>query len=99
MGTTLYPLGDEEEDGKVRLSVTLTKEQYADLIAAGKIWDAIDKALGKKRQKWKLTRVLSRFLDRARDIFWDELGGRPASAEDLDKFVAQAVERIKQRSK
>jgi hypothetical protein len=91
-----YPAEDETEPNAVRFSVTLTKEQHADLELVARLWNEFDARLGIKRQhKWKLNSVLARFVSLGLDGQWEELGGRPSTAEGREEVVRVAAERVK----
>lgn len=99
MAASYYPVEDDEGPDRVRFTVSLTKEQHADLELVAEIWNELDRALGKERKKWKLNGVIERLAAIGIDGFWQQMGGRPPTREGREEFIAEAVERIRRSEK
>lgn len=100
MANRYYPLEEESEDDRVRLSISLSKEQHAALQLIELLWNALDDALGRQTgRKWKISRVVERFVSVGIKGFWDEVGGEPAPGMSNEEFIRQAVDRVRRQAK
>lgn len=100
MANRYYPLEDEDGPGRVRLSISLTKEQHEQLELVARLWNALDDALERPRgRKWKITSVIERMVVVGLDGFWNEIGGLPPPGADHQAFINAAVERVKRQAK
>jgi hypothetical protein len=100
MAPSYYPFDDEEDVERVATTVRLRPIQHEDIETISDLWNAMDDALGRKRQKkWKASSVIERLLAVGIDGFWEQVGGRPSSKADREAFVKQAVEQLKKKTK
>jgi len=100
MALSYYPLDESDSEEKVRTSVELPLELHLDVQFLADLWNEIDKTLGKRRRrKWKAASVQRRLIEVGVAGFWQQVGGRPATKQDRQEFVAQALERLRKPSK
>lgn len=93
-----YPLGDDDDADTIRTNVRLPRELDADIKLIAALWTALDVAMKKKSpRKWKGNSVMERFIQVGVAGFWDQVGGRPDTAEDRDAFVERAIARLAKR--
>jgi hypothetical protein len=99
MSASYYPVDDREDPDRVRTSVRLPLETHADIEIIAKLWNELDRALGRKRtKKWKPASVIERLVTVGIDGFWAQIGGRPSTQEGRDDFARKALERLKKSS-
>lgn len=78
---------------KARISVRLDVTETSDLQAIAKLWNAVNKELGRKRgRKWKPASLIEFFVRVGMSEFWKAIGGRQAPKEAYDDLVRRAVE-------
>jgi hypothetical protein len=52
----------------------------------------------KAPRKWKGNSVMERFIQVGVAGFWEQIGGRPDTAEDRDAFIERAIEKLAKRA-
>lgn len=99
MASDYYPVNVDEDSDQERISITFTAQQIEDLKLIAEIWNALDRALGIERKKWKLQGVVSRLINVGSDAVWQQLGGRPTTKAERDQFVRDVADRISKQKK
>lgn len=95
MSASYYPVDEESGEERVRTSVRLSQEQHADIELITKLWNDLDRVLGRQRsRKWKAASVIERLVAVGIDGFWAQVGGRPDTREGREDFIRQAAEKL-----
>jgi hypothetical protein len=100
MAQSYYPLDDAKVGEPIRTSVSLTPEQHQDVELIAKLWNELDKELGRRRpRKWKAASVMQRLIAVGIDGFWGQIGGRPTTKDEREAVIAKVVALAREKSK
>lgn len=100
MAQSYYPIDEESEGDRVRTSVRLLPEQHQDIELMAKLWNDLDRELGRRRpRKWKAASVIERLIAVGIDGFWGQIGGRPTTKDAREEAIAKVVAIARERTK
>lgn len=90
-----YPTEEDDDVERVPLTVRVPAGHHEEIELIAQLWNEFDVQLAKKKaKKWKSSSVIERFIALGIDSFWDQVGGRPATKEGREEFIARAVEKL-----
>lgn len=93
MDASYYPLDETNEDARIRTSVRLPVDKHRRVEFLVDLWNALDKAQGKRRaKKWKAASVIERLVSVGLDNFAKQVGGFPETAEQRQAMLKRAGE-------
>src|SRR6266545_3308129 len=95
MAAAYYPLNEDQEAERIRTSVRLPIPEHERVAFLADLWNALDKASGKKRaKKWKAASVIERLVSVGLDGFAGQIGGWPESKAERAEMIKRASEVI-----
>jgi hypothetical protein len=95
-----YPLEPKRRPEVRAQTIRVSKETADDLQVIADLWNRFDRTLGKRGgRKWKVSSVIGRLLSTSVDAFWEQVGGRPSSSTELERFMEEAVQRVARAAK
>lgn len=99
MAQSYYPLDEAKTGEPIRTSVRLSPEQHQDVELIAKLWNDLDRDLGRRRpRKWKAASVMERLIAVGIDGFWGQIGGRPTTKEAREEAIAKVVSMARERA-